>query len=251
MSTITLLSDLGPQSPVVIMAKGRLSALPGNPAIVDISHQIEPGDLREAAYVFGEVVHAFPTDTLHLMAFGLGGTIYIGRSSGQVVMSPSAELLSLLPENDGVIRKMEVGRQGWHPLTGSLIGSATGWFEDPRNFDQWGESVDQPETRTMPASVMNAEELKGTVLHVDGAGNAYTNIHKTDLERFAQSGRYRINLSRHEWVDTVSESFNAGRLGDITCSFSDGGHLVVVINNGDAGKLLGLRKGSIITIEYI
>ena len=76
MPLITLTTDFGPGEYVAQMKGVMLSLLPGVD-IVDISHEIRPGDVREAAYVVEVALPAFPPESVHVVVVDPGE---IGRA---------------------------------------------------------------------------------------------------------------------------------------------------------------------------
>lgn len=251
MNTITLLSDLGEQSILVMLARGRLAGLPSVHAIIDLTHGIEPGDLRQAAYVMGEVISSFPESTVHIAGIGNSPEVIASTIHGQIIVSPNHELISMIPGFTGDVRFVQCESDEWHPLPGKLSEAAMEIVQLGGNLEKWGETLTGYETKDMPLAVITDSNLKGTVIHIDGAGNVFTNISASDIERLTQGKPYRVILSRHEWADNVSHRMIEGRDGMINCSFSAGNHLVVSVNNGSAQKLLGLKKGAVISVEKI
>jgi S-adenosyl-L-methionine hydrolase (adenosine-forming) len=72
---ITLLSDFGLRDSFVAEMKGRLLSLCPDAVLVDISHEIEPGDIAAGAFVLGHAYRAFPPGTIHVAVVdpGVGG----------------------------------------------------------------------------------------------------------------------------------------------------------------------------------
>jgi len=63
---VTLLSDFGTADSYVAEMKGRLLGLAPDLTIVDVTHDIPPGDVTAAAFVLGRAWRAFPDGTVHL-----------------------------------------------------------------------------------------------------------------------------------------------------------------------------------------
>ena len=54
MGIITFLTDFGVKDPYVGIMKGVVLGLNPNATIVDLTHQVEPGDIIQAAHIMGE-----------------------------------------------------------------------------------------------------------------------------------------------------------------------------------------------------
>ncbi|HSF42458.1 MAG TPA: SAM-dependent chlorinase/fluorinase, partial [Thermoanaerobaculia bacterium] len=66
MGILTLLTDFGTEDYYVAAVKGTvLSRAPGT-EIVDVSHQVPPGDVETAAFLLAAAAPAFPAGTVHL-----------------------------------------------------------------------------------------------------------------------------------------------------------------------------------------
>jgi len=65
MRIVTLTTDLGLKDQYVAAIKGQI--LSENPAvqIVDISHDVRPFDIAQAAYFLNNVIEDFPEGTVH------------------------------------------------------------------------------------------------------------------------------------------------------------------------------------------
>src|SRR6266436_5185803 len=63
---ITLLTDFGNADSYVGEVKGVLLSQVHGAALVDITHQVPPGDVRAAQYVLSRVWHRFPQGSVHL-----------------------------------------------------------------------------------------------------------------------------------------------------------------------------------------
>ncbi|MFN2168862.1 MAG: S-adenosyl-l-methionine hydroxide adenosyltransferase family protein, partial [Anaerolineae bacterium] len=72
MSIITLTTDFGVVDSYVAAMKGVILSIAPDARIVDISHQIPPQAVKEAAYVLGGAIPYFPPDTVHVVVVDPG-----------------------------------------------------------------------------------------------------------------------------------------------------------------------------------
>ena len=63
---ITLLTDFGTSDSYVAEVKGVLLSRVSGAQLVDVSHDIAPGDVRAGAFVLGRAWPRFPKGTVHL-----------------------------------------------------------------------------------------------------------------------------------------------------------------------------------------
>src|SRR5207244_4900443 len=98
---ITLLTDFGDADSYVGEVKGVLLSQVHGAALVDITHQVPPGDVRAAQYVLSRVWHRFPQGSVHLAIVDPGvGTdrrVLAASTGGHFFVAPDNGLLSFLP----------------------------------------------------------------------------------------------------------------------------------------------------------
>src|SRR2546426_2211877 len=107
---ITLLTDFGTPDNYVGEVKGVLLSHVHGAALLDITHQVPPGDLRAGQYILSRVWHRFPQGTVHLAVVDPGvGTkrrALAAGAGGHFFVAPDNGLLSCLPA-DGQLRSEE------------------------------------------------------------------------------------------------------------------------------------------------
>jgi S-adenosylmethionine hydrolase len=95
---ITLLTDFGTVDGYVAEMKGVLLSLVPGARVVDLTHEIPPGDIRAGAYALGRAWRAFPDGTVHLAVVDPGvGTArraLAAEVGGQRFVAPDNGLLS-------------------------------------------------------------------------------------------------------------------------------------------------------------
>src|SRR5881397_2033688 len=98
---ITLLTDFGTSDSYVAEVKAVLLSRALGAALVDVTHQIPPGDVRAGQYILARVWHRFPRGTVHLVVVDPGvGTArraLAAETAGQFFVAPDNGVLSSLP----------------------------------------------------------------------------------------------------------------------------------------------------------
>src|SRR5687768_4435798 len=72
---ITLLTDFGQRDPFVGTMKGVMLSLCPEARLVDLTHEVAPGDVRAGAFALWNAAPHFPSGTVHLAVVdpGVGG----------------------------------------------------------------------------------------------------------------------------------------------------------------------------------
>src|SRR5690242_13168646 len=101
---ITLITDFGDRDSYVGAMKGVLLTILPHARIVDVTHQVEPQNIRQAAATLSEVYPFFPVHTVHLVVVdpGVGSSrnpIAVETSHGKFV-APDNGVLTYVLQNE-------------------------------------------------------------------------------------------------------------------------------------------------------
>ncbi len=100
---ITLLTDFGTRDNYVGELKAVLASHAHPALLIDITHDVPPGDVRAAQYIFSRVWHRFPQGSVHLVVVDPGvGTARRARAAeaaGQFFVAPDAICLRPPPDS--------------------------------------------------------------------------------------------------------------------------------------------------------
>ena len=112
MPVITLLTDFGTEDEYVGVMKGVMLSIQPKAAIVDITHQVPPHHIVQAARILTASYAYFPVGTVHVTVVDPGvGTarrIIALQKAGHLFLAPDNGVLSVLLENGGITFAVEV-----------------------------------------------------------------------------------------------------------------------------------------------
>ena len=95
---VTLLTDFGHRDYYLGAVKGTLLRLAPRAVLVDLSHEVEPGDVEGAADLLAGAAPAFPAGTVHLAVVdpGVGSArrMVIAEADGHLFLAPDNGLLT-------------------------------------------------------------------------------------------------------------------------------------------------------------
>src|SRR2546428_10768004 len=101
MGIITLLTDFGTVDSYVAEVKAEILSRVPDVTLVDVSHDVPPGDVRAAQYLLSRAWKRFPVGTIHLAivdpAVGTERRALAAGAGGHRVLAPDNGLLSFLP----------------------------------------------------------------------------------------------------------------------------------------------------------
>ena len=113
---LVLQSDFGTRDGAVASMKGVAMGVDPALRIFDLTHQIEPFDIWEAAYRLRQVTSFWPTGTVFVSIVDPGvGTSRLGvvarLKSGQLVVTPDNGTLTLIADEVEEVREIDLARQ--------------------------------------------------------------------------------------------------------------------------------------------
>ncbi|MFL6235139.1 MAG: S-adenosyl-l-methionine hydroxide adenosyltransferase family protein [Thermoanaerobaculia bacterium] len=184
MSLLTLLTDFGTADYYVAAVKGTVLRLAPGTALVDISHEVPPGDIEMASFLLRAAAPSFPEGTIHLAVVdpgvGSGRRILAVRAGSGVFVAPDNGLLT--PFLDGAeVRSVERdelflsgpgqtfhGRDRFAPVAASLLRG------EP--LERLGPEIPDPVRLAASPPRRERGRISGRVIHVDRYGNLVTDI---------------------------------------------------------------------------
>lgn len=241
---ITLLTDFGSADSYVAEMKGVLLSRAREVVLVDITHQIGPGDVQAGQYVLSRTWTRFPTGTVHLAVVDPGvGTArraLAAAAAGHYFVAPDNGLLSFLAESrdarfvslpvgDGAAPTFH-GRDVFAPAAAELAGGA--------RLESLGAPVSDPSHSPLPAPHSDGTALIGEVVYVDRFGTLVSNISGDAV----QAG-VRIRVEGTD-VGPLRRTFRDAARGAPVAFIGSGGTVEVAVRDGSAARLLGVGIGA-------
>lgn len=255
MTIVTLTTDLGLRDYYVPSVKGFLyGALPEG-TVVDITHQVKPFNIAEAAFILSNTYFDFPKGTIHLASVESDqdnqSAYLMAEIEGHYFFAKDNGLISLITEkipNKLIKLHASDNHQLKFPLKNLLAKTAAEFAGGAKP-----ESLGTPEVdmvmRTHIRPILMENIIRGTVIYVDNFGNVITNIHQSDLDRYPEVNQVKVNYSRNEYINRIRIHYEEVPEGEKICLFGTNGYLEIAINKGNASQLLGLYNGQTIILE--
>src|SRR5438128_9396689 len=167
MPIVTLLTDFGTADSYVAEMKGVLLTYAPQATLVDISHEVSPGDVPAAQYILSRTWMLFPEGTIYVAVVDAGvGTdrrVLGATRFGRYFLAPDNGLLSFLSLNANFVSIPVVpeaaptvhGRDVFAPAAGVL---ATGG-----SFESLGTAITDPRYAPLPSPTTDGDAIVGAV----------------------------------------------------------------------------------------
>lgn len=261
---IALLTDFGFRDSYVGVMKGVVRGICPETDIIDLSHNVMPQDVAEAAFVLAASYRYFPGDTIFVCVIDPGvGTdrkVLYMRANGQTFLAPDNGLLSIIAEESHpeVVREVTAedlflkeasntfhGRDVFAPVAAHL---AAGY--GPEDL---GPLYRNMRSLQLPRPVRCADgSLRGEIIYIDQFGNLITNIRRATIQQSfgADMGRVQVEVKRR-MVAGLSAAYADRPDGELLALVGSSGYLEVAVNRGSAAGALGCEKGDTVTLTAL
>lgn len=247
MALVTLTSDLGTRDYYLAALKGAIiTHCEGlHLQLVDVTHQIKPFDLKEAAFTIKNAYRYFPKGSIHVVH------VNSNESDNRLLLSVIDGHYFLTFDTGLLALAFEKVPHETYQLNDALMEGNSLLFEEPlarainlllqeyKPTDFAHVAVETVHLRLLQP-VTRPGNIRGTVVYLDNYGNGITNITRAMFKEFIGDKRYTIAVNVGS-TNTLSEQYNDVDEGEMVCLFGTSGFLEIAINKGKAENLLGLK----------
>lgn len=204
---LVLFSDFGTQERFVASMKGVAMSVDQRLQVFDLTHEIAPQNIWQAAFVLNGTIEYWPSGTVFVSVIDPGvGTprksVVAKTATGHFIVTPDNGTLTLIADTHGVVAMREIdettnrrpGTENLHTFHGRDVYSYTGARLAAGVIDFAGVGAKLPPKPMMLSyqkPSQQADRVVGTLVHVEQPfGNLVTNIPATLLAKLnLQPGR--------------------------------------------------------------
>lgn len=255
MPVIALMTDFGTSDHYVAAMKGVILQTNPKAILVDITHEIEPQNVFQAAFTLRQVLPLFPTGTIFVAVVdptvGTSRRILGARYNDRIVLAPDNGLLTLVHRDADLqeIRVVENRRLFATSLSSTFHGRdifapVAGHLSAGLSLDQVGPVAGQVEVLDLARPIRNPDgSLQGEVCLVDHFGNLITNISILDLSVTRTGSRTFQVVIKDRTIGPVRASYADAPRGELVALLGSTQMLEIAVNHGNAAELLGVGRG--------
>ena len=274
MPVITLTTDFGFADYSVASVKGALLKELPDARLIDVTHEIQPFDISEAAFIIKNIYPEFPENTVHIIGVDALPTkitrLLAAKIDGHYFLAADNGILSLIlaelkPEKMVEITLGKHNGLSNFPTRDIFVPVASHLLRGGK-LEVVGHATNTYKELNVLRPVMQNEDklLVGTVITIDRFGNVITNISKKIFEDSRRGRDYEVNVRNHKfdriftrYADIVNDfEHEVHSHGEKMVLFNSAGFLEIALYKSDpnsfggANTLLGLQKGDNISIEF-
>ncbi|TQD39396.1 SAM hydrolase/SAM-dependent halogenase family protein [Haloflavibacter putidus] len=275
MAIITLTTDFGLKDPSVGAVKGAILSELQTASIVDISHEVSPFHITEAAYIIKNAYDSFPKGTIHIIgvdseitpenkhiAILLDDHYFICANNG--IMSLIAS--EIKPEKIVEINIHNAVETNFPVL--DIFVKVAAHIKRGGTLEVIGKTI--PEIKQIkefePFVNQDQNQIVGYVMYVDSYGNVVTNISRKLFESVGKGRNFAMN-ARAVGFNKIYESYsdainfetpkeNREEEGKKLAIFNASNYIELAIyksnpkTHGSASTLFGLKLMDSVTIKF-
>ena len=255
---ITLTTDFGTSDYFVAAMKGVILGIAPRANIVDITHNVAPFNVEEAAFTLAQAWQWFPKGTIHVAVVdpGVGSARrpILVEAAGHRFIGPDNGIFSMIydaaPHKVREITNTKLGlknvsrtfhgRDVFAPAAAHLAKATPG--------AKFGKPIhDFIRIPHLTPAEVKRDRWTGTILKVDRFGNLITNFH---VDRFVEiKTRPFEMLTGIETVRRLALTYAETSVDEVAVIVGSSGYLEVSANQASAAEKLGCGAGAPVELE--
>jgi S-adenosylmethionine hydrolase len=216
MPIITLTTDFGWKDPYVGAVKGAIYKELEHINIVDISHEVSPFNIAEAAYIIKNAYHSFPDGTIHIIGVDAEHTpenihIAVLLNEHYFICADNGVLALIMNK----LHPEKLVQINIHDRISSNFTTLDAFVSTACHIARGGtlEVIGKPITRlrvisgVTPKISDSKNVIHGQVIYIDNYGNSVTNITEDIFEAEGKGRKFEIS-ARNERFNKIYKRYS-------------------------------------------
>lgn len=259
---VTLTTDFGSKDSFTGSMKGVILKINPEAQIIDITNEISPQDIWEAAFSLKTSYSYFPKGTVHLAVVDPG----VG-SNRRPIMAVTESYYFVGPDN-GIFSLIfkDADRLRVHHVTAShyflskpgptfhgrdIFAPVAAWLSKGTPSGNFGEEIEDYVKLNVPVPRISPTGIEGHAIHIDRFGNVITNITHTDVQTIAPEGtdlkQVTISIGGRE-IRGLRKFYAEAAPGEPGALINSSGYLEVFLFKQNARTGLSLKRGEAVRL---
>jgi hypothetical protein len=254
--TLTLLTDFGLQDHFIGVMKGVIADISPQTRVIDISHQIRPQNVQQAARMLLEAAPYFPQGSVHVAVVDPG----VGTSR-RALAAQVGPYFYVVPDNGLLWPIIKNARSKGQKIVLVNLEESKYWLPDPSTsfhgrdifspvgahlanglpLESLGSQIDDPVQLELSEPEQISGGWLGEVAMVDVFGNLNTNILASAIPHPHSTVKIEIEGIT---IEGVTRTFGNAQPGSLIATIDSTGALAISVVNGNAAQQLGADIGT-------
>ena len=275
MSIITLITDFGNKDHFVAKIKGEIYSNYDNAKIVDISNNVSPFNIMEAAYILENTYKSFPDKTVHIIDVDSEKTLekkhIVMYLDNHFFISSDNGILSILCQN---INPEKIYEIIIHDELDNIDSSTKIFSKVACHLAKGGKpeligkeiNEIKPVKNLKPFINEDSSQIISSVIYIDNFGNVITNLKKNVFDEIRKGRSFEISVRNYKFKKIYNKYTDIVNYEIPINQRNDEGKGLVVFNSSDllqisiyrsnpqnvgtASSLMGLKIYDSVTISF-
>jgi S-adenosylmethionine hydrolase len=251
--TIVFMTDFGTANDAVAICKAVMIGIAPDARIMDITHQVTPFQIAEAARILSGVTPYYPAGTVFVVVVDPGvGTsrkaVIVKTKKGQYFVVPDNGLMTPIVDADGLDGAREITNPAW--MIGDKISStfhgrdifspAGAHLALGEDWTQAGPAVDVLVRLNPPTATVDAKGITGEVIGLDDPfGSLITDISGEDFKKlgYALDEKVTVKIGSKPYTFPYVKTFMGVAVGEPLLYLDSRGRVGFAVNQRDFSKI--------------
>jgi S-adenosylmethionine hydrolase len=258
---ITLTTDFGYTDPFAGIMKGVILGINPLAEIIDITHDIRPQNIIQAAFVIDTSYLHFPRKTIHVVVVdpGVGSERrpLLVATDHHYLIGPDNGVFSRIYKSSESVQVIHVTAEHYFlPQMSStfhgrdVFAPVAAWLSRGVDIVKFGDPVDDFVTLQIPGSAMTEGDiLEGEIVYVDRFGNLMTNIQSKEIDNLFKTGsegKFQCMVRGKE--APLKDCYSEAEDNELYSLINSFGYLELFVKGGNASSDFGIAIGEKVSL---
>jgi S-adenosylmethionine hydrolase len=257
---ITLTTDFGMQDWFVGTMKGVIARIAPRARVIDLVHDLPPGNISAGAFALAASCPFFPKNTIHVAVVdpGVGSSrrALAVRTDKFFFVGPDNGILSLVLKGKTIraLHSLENDKYFLQPISHTFHGrdifsSVAAHLSRGVPIQKLGPEIKGYTKLDIPDVKRSRNGWEGEVIYFDRFGNAVTNL-PIDLARAKPEATCLVS-SRRRWIFPVKPFYQSVPPKSAVAVCGSTGYLELALNGGSAQEQYKLELGTRVALREV
>ena len=261
MNLFAFITDFGLKDNFSGVIKGVIKSINPEAQFIDITHNISPQDVNEAAFSLMTAYTYFPDDTVFLCIVdpGVGSArdAIIVKTKKHYFIAPDNGVLSLMLDYETPEKIIALKNKKYflHEISGTFHArdifapAAAHLSLDPEKISEFGEEMRDLVRLTFNKPLYEHPKITADIIYIDIFGNLTTNIDSKNFKKILTRKKFVLNAAGKQ-IKAISSHYSEDEK-KFCVVFSSSGFLEIAKFKANAAMELNLKVGDTVLITLL